>query len=115
MDALVFMRKRARAEKKLSVTGRRKLGHAQSLRAVVRVVGGVLAALFGGLFTAAGWFVANGELRHWLSPMGTRLLFLTIPLLIFRGYCRDWMEKDTSHRYSKVSRYGDDDEDSEFR
>jgi len=111
MNVLVFVRKNAQAGKKLAVTGRPRLENAQFLGAVVGLVGGVSAALLGGFFTAAGWFVANDGSRQWLSTMGTKLLFLTIPLLIFGGYCMDWMEKDTSHRYSKFSRYDDDDEE----
>jgi len=111
MNALVFMRKDARAGKKLAATGRRRLENAQFLGAAVGLVGGVSAALLGGLFTAAGWFVGNEGSRQWFSVLGTTLLFLTIPLLIFAGYCMDWKEKNTSHRFSNVSRYDDDDEE----
>ena len=110
MNVLVFVRKDARTGKKLAATNRRRLENAQFLGAAFGLVGGVSAALLGGFFTAAGWFISNEWSRHWFSIMGTTLLVLTIPLLIFGGYCMDWVEKDTSHRYSKVSRYDDDDE-----
>ena len=109
MNVLVFTRKDARAGKKLAATDQRRLENTQFLGAVVGLVGGVSAALLGGLFTAAGWFIANGAPRHWFSIMGTTLLCSTIPLLIFGGYCMDWMEKGKTRRYPKASRYDDDD------
>ena len=111
MNVLVFTRKDARAGKKLAATDQRRLENAQFLGAAFGLVGGVSAALLGGLFTATGWFIANEVPRHWFSMMGTTLLCLTIPLLIFGGYCMDLMEKDTTRRYPKVSRYDDDDEE----
>ena len=111
MNALVFVREKAQAGRKRYATSQRKLKKAQSLGAVTGLVGGILAALFGSLFTAAGWFVANEGARQWLSTAGTTLLFLTIPLIIFGGYCMDWMEKDKPQRYSKVVRYEDEDDD----
>jgi len=75
------------------------------------LVGGTGSAMFGSAFTAASWFVANEGARHWLSTIGTVLLFLTIPLLIFGGYCMDWMEKDKPQRDPKVVSYEDDDEE----
>ena len=111
MKALELVRQNAKVGKKTHASGRRRLEIAQSLGAVFGLVGGILASLFGSLFTATGWFVANEGSHHLASTMGTTLLFLTIPLLIFGGYCMDWMEKDKSERYSKVSRYEDDDEE----
>ncbi|HEV2665882.1 MAG TPA: hypothetical protein VG324_13275 [Blastocatellia bacterium] len=112
MDALVFVQmKNAQSGKKLYATSRRRLESAQTLGAAFGLMGGVLAALFGALFTVVSWFGANEGARHSLSTLGTTLLFLTIPLLIFGGYCLDWMEKDSPHRYSKVSRYDDGDEE----
>jgi hypothetical protein len=107
MNASVFVRQNASAGRK----GPRRLKNAQSLGAVAGLAGGILAGLFGGLFTAAGWFVANEGARQWLSTAGTTLFFLTIPLIIFGGYCMDWMEKDDPQRYSKVMRYEDEDDD----
>ena len=111
MNALVFVRLSAQVAKIPKETGRRRLEIAQSLGAVFGLVGGILAALFGSLFTATGWFVTNEGSRQLVSTMGTTLLFLTIPLLIFGGYCMDWMEKDKPRRYSTVARYEVDDEE----
>jgi hypothetical protein len=90
---------------------RRRITKAQSLGALIGLAGGIFSGLFGAAFTAASWFVANEGTHRWLSTIGTALLFLTIPLLIFGGYCLDWMEKDKPQRHSKVVRYEDEDDD----
>ena len=55
--------------------------------------GGILAALIGSVLTATTWIL--GAAAHpWVRGLGTALLILTIPLLIFAGYCMDWMEQD---------------------
>jgi hypothetical protein len=78
---------------------------------VVGLAGGIFSALFGAAFTAASWLAADQGTRHWLSTIGTVLFFLTIPLLIFGGYCMDWMEKEAPRLHSKVARYEDEDDD----
>ena len=90
---------------------RRLLAKAQALGAVVGLTGGIFSALFGAGFTVASWLTANQGARQWLSTLGTTLFFLTIPLLIFGGFCMDWMEKDKPQRHSKVVRYEDEDDD----
>ncbi len=92
-------------------TIRRLLAKAQALGAVGGLTGGIFSALFGAGFTVAGWLTANQGARQWLSTLGTTLFFLTIPLLIFGGFCMDWMEKDKPQRHSKVVRYEDEDDD----
>jgi hypothetical protein len=92
-------------------TIRRLLAKAQALGAVGGLTGGIFSALFGAGFTVASWFTANQGVRQWLSTVGTTLFFLTIPLLIFGGFCMDWMEKDKPQRHSKVVRYEDEDDD----
>jgi hypothetical protein len=92
-------------------TIRRLLEKAQTLGAVAGLTGGIFSALFGAGFTAASWLAANHGARQWLSTIGTALFFLTIPLLIFGGYCMDWMEKDKPQRRSKVERYENEDDD----
>jgi hypothetical protein len=87
------------------------LAKAQVLGAVVGLVGGIFSAFFGGAFTLASWLTRNQGARQWLSTTGTVLFFLTVPLLIFGGYCMDWMEKDKPQRHSKVVRYEDEDDD----
>lgn len=58
-------------------------------------VGGIGAALVGSVLTAITW-VLGAQLHPWLRGSGTALLIITIPLLIFSGYCMDWMERDRS-------------------
>jgi hypothetical protein len=60
-------------------------------------VGGIGAALLGSTLTAITW-VLGTQLHPWLRGSGTALLIITIPLLIFSGYCMDWMELDRSNR-----------------
>jgi len=73
--------------------------------------GAIFSALFGAGFTVASWLADNQVARQWLSTIGTALFFLTVPLLIFGGYCMDWVEKDKPQRNSKVVRYEDLDDD----
>jgi len=87
------------------------LAKAQVLGAVGGLAGGIFSALFGAAFTLASWLTRNQGARQWLSTIGTALFFLTVPLLIFGGYCIDWMEKDKPQRHSKVVRYEDEDDD----
>src|SRR6266550_7572960 len=60
-------------------------------------VGGIGAALLGSVLTAMTW-VFGAQLHPWLRGSGTALLIITIPLLIFSGYCMDWMERDRNKR-----------------
>src|SRR5262245_13154054 len=90
---------------------RRLLAKAQMLGAVGGLVGGIFSAFLGGAFTLASWLTRNQGARQWLSTTGTVLFFLTVPLLIFGGYCMDWMEKDKPQRHSKVMRFEDEDDD----
>ncbi|HEU0177161.1 MAG TPA: hypothetical protein VFV58_23095 [Blastocatellia bacterium] len=110
---MAFVRRKAPAGAKPRVTGRRAIEQAQVACVVAGLFGGVASAMFGGVFTAASWFVANEGARRWLSTSGAILLFLTIPLLIIGGYCMDWIEKDKPQRGSKVVRYEDEDDDEE--
>jgi hypothetical protein len=105
MKVLPFTRRAAQTGVKTRVTGWRALKQAQVMGALAGLVGGVVVGLFGAILTAASWFVTNEGARHLFSTTGTALLFLTIPLLIFGGYCLDWMEKDTPRLYPKVVRY----------
>lgn len=58
---------------------------------------GIGAAILGSLLTASTWFV-GAALHPWLHGLGTALLIITIPLLIFSGYCLDWAERDASNQ-----------------
>jgi membrane protein DedA with SNARE-associated domain len=59
--------------------------------------GGIGAALVGSVLTAMTW-AFGAQLHPWLRGSGTALLIITIPLLIFSGYCMDWMERDRNKR-----------------
>ena len=61
--------------------------------AVCCFAGGIGAALLGSVLTAITW-IPGAQLHPWLRGWGTGLLIITIPLLIFSGYCMDWMERD---------------------
>lgn len=108
MKVLPFTRRAAQAGVEARVTGRRALKQAQSMGALAGLVGGVVAGLFGATLTAASWFVINEGARHLFSTTGAVLLFMTIPLMVFGGYCLDWMEKDMPRRSSKAVRYEDE-------
>jgi hypothetical protein len=110
MNLLPFTRRAAQAGVKTRVTGARALKQAQVMGALAGLVGGGVAGLFGAALTAASWFVINDGARHLFSTTGAVLLFLTIPLMIFGGYCLDCMEKDMPRRCSKAVRYEDEDD-----
>jgi len=78
----------------------------RSWEAVVAVccfAGGIGAAVLGSLLTASTWIL--GAARHpWLHGLGTALLIITIPLLIFSGYCLDWAERDQIKSATQKSR-----------
>ncbi|HEY6403104.1 MAG TPA: hypothetical protein VI479_16920, partial [Blastocatellia bacterium] len=105
--------RKATAGAKPRMTWRRALERAQIAGAVAGLFGGVASSLFGSVFTAASWFVADKGARQWLWNAGAILLFLTIPLLIIGGYCMDWIDKDKPQRDPKVVRYEDEDEDDD--
>jgi hypothetical protein len=113
VNSSLTMPRVSRTEAAIRLTIPRLLAKAQALGAVGGLIGGIFSALLGAGFTAASWLTANQGARQWLSTTGTVLFFLTIPLLIFGGYCMDWMEKDKPQRHSKVLRYEDEDDDEE--
>ena len=104
MKVLPFTPRAAQAGIETRVTGTRALKQAQVMGALVGLVGGLVAGFSGAVLTAASWFAINAGARQLFSTAGTVLLFLTIPLMIFGGYCLDWMEKDMPRRHPKVVR-----------
>jgi hypothetical protein len=108
MNVLPFKSRAAQAGVGTRAAGARALKQAQVMGALAGLVGGAVAGLFGAVLTAASWFVINERARQIFSGTGTALLILTIPLLIFGGYCLDWMEKDMPRRFPKVIRYEDE-------
>ncbi len=113
MYALASVHRKTQLDAKHRITLRRAFERAQVVGAVVGLFGGAASAVFGSVFTAASWLVDNDGARQWLSNAGTALLFLTIPLLIFGGYCMDWVEKGKPQSNSKIARYQDEDDDEE--
>ena len=69
--------------------------------------GGIGAALLGSILTATTW-ILGAQLHPWLHGLGTALLIVTIPLLIFSGYCLDWMERngESARRKSQEGEQG---------
>jgi hypothetical protein len=55
-------------------------------------VAGILAALLGSVLTASGWIIGV-QLHPWIHAGGTALLIVTIPLILFAGFCLDWSER----------------------
>jgi hypothetical protein len=108
MKVLPFKPRTAQAGIETCVTGTRARKQAQVMGALAGLVGGFVAGFFGAVLTATSWFVINAGARHLFSTMGTVLLYLTIPLMIFGGYCLDWMEKDMPRHHPKVVRYEDE-------
>jgi membrane protein DedA with SNARE-associated domain len=66
---------------------------------------GIGAALLGSLLTASTW-ILGAALHPWMHGLGTALLIVTIPLLIFAGYCMDWAERDQNKSATQKSRNG---------
>src|SRR5262245_40999064 len=83
-------------------TLRRRRWDRKTSGAVFGLVGGIVAPLFGSLFTAIGWF--SGPTWHGfaIQRCGTVLLFLTIPLLLFGAHCLDLIERDGEPSSSPV-------------
>jgi CHASE2 domain-containing sensor protein len=62
--------------------------------------GGIACVLLGSLLTAVTWFTGATSYGPFLHKLGTTLLVLTIPLLLFGGHCLDLIEqeKDNARR-----------------
>ena len=55
--------------------------------------GGLACVLFGSIITAVTWLIGPASYGPFLRKLGTILLVLTIPLLIFGAHCLDLMER----------------------
>ncbi len=76
----------------------------QAICAVFGFVGGIVSALFGVAFTALSWLPIPRNSAAHLHSLGTVVFCLTIPLLIFGGYCFDLLEnKSHAHNSSAKS------------
>lgn len=65
--------------------------------------GGIAAGIVGSVLTALTWMI-GGEVHPWVRGVGTGFLILTIPLLVFAGYCMDWMERKSKTPGKRSSR-----------
>lgn len=61
--------------------------------AVCGLSGGIIACLCGSLLTVSTWFTGAEGYGPRIQTLGTILLSLTIPLLIFGAHCLDLLEK----------------------
>ena len=61
--------------------------------AVLGLFGGIIAPLVGSVLTAIAWFIGDWHGFH-LQRLGTVLLFMTIPLLLFGAHCLDLSDKE---------------------
>src|SRR5262245_41859775 len=59
----------------------------------IGLIGCALTPLLGALLTLVAWIKGNSGAGPFLHKVGTVLFLLTIPLLIFGGYCLDVLEK----------------------
>lgn len=64
-----------------------------AIGAVFGLAGGILAALTGSLLTATAWLTVTQGSGSDTRTVGTVLLVLTMPLLIFGAHCLDLMER----------------------
>jgi hypothetical protein len=77
----------------------------EAISAFCCFTGGIGAALLGSVLTAASW-ILGAHLHAWLHGLGTAFLIVTIPLLIFSGYCLDWAERNQNNSATQKSRSG---------
>jgi hypothetical protein len=61
--------------------------------ALVGLLGGIVAALVGSMFTAISWITGVEGNGAYMQTLGTVFLFLTIPLLVLGAHCLDVVEK----------------------
>ena len=76
----------------------------EAFAAAFSFICGIMATLFGLLLNVITWILGS-ELHPWLRRLSTALFVLTIPLLIFAGYCLDWMERKLNAHPKKLSHY----------
>ena len=62
---------------------------------------GILAGIVGTLLSASAW-ILGADQHPWVRGFGTALLVITIPLLIFAGYCMDWLERDSGRAFNST-------------
>ena len=75
----------------------------EATAAVLCFASGILAGVVGTLLSASAWILGS-EQHPLVRGLGTALLVVTIPLLIFAGYCMDWLERDSKKARQPTSR-----------
>ena len=70
---------------------RKRLHKWEAVCGVCCFIAGILAPVLGMVFLALEW-VAGVTLHTWLYGVGTTLLIIGIPLILFAGFCLDWAE-----------------------
>ena len=79
--------------------------NAKTAGAVLGIFGGIIAPVFGSVFTAISWFA--GATWHGIHVQrdGTILFSLTIPLLIIGAQCLDLLDTDYDSRRPGASTF----------
>lgn len=70
----------------------------RSFGALVGLLGGIVAALLGSVFTAISWITGVEGNGAYMQELGTAFLVLTIPLLVLGAHCLDLVEKGKGKR-----------------
>jgi hypothetical protein len=65
----------------------------QATGAVLGLSGGLIAIVFGAVFTILGWFAESVTARSFLKKYGTIVFLLAIPLLILGAHCLDLLDR----------------------
>lgn len=66
--------------------------------ALVGLAGGLLSGIFGSALIAASWLMRASALAVSLHQIGSASLLITIPLLLFGGFCFDGVEPALASR-----------------
>jgi len=76
---------------------RKRVQKWEALAGVCCFVAGILAPLLGMFLLISEW-LAGVTLHSWLHVVGTTLLIIGIPLILFAGFCLDWAEAKPKQR-----------------
>jgi hypothetical protein len=66
----------------------------QRLGALFGLVSGIIAIIFGSIFTAISWFAESEATGSFLRRYATIIFLLAIPLLILGAHCLDLSERN---------------------
>jgi hypothetical protein len=65
----------------------------QATGAILGLSGGLIAIVFGAVFTILNWFAESATARSFLKEYGTIVFLLAIPLLILGAHCLDLLDR----------------------